>query len=182
MSDWRESAACSNRDLDLFYPIGHTGPAIEQTRRAKAVCRRCPVQVDCLLSSLQYAATDQHGIQGGLTADERCRYLKPCPRGHERSAATVGVEVGVPYCIPCRTADVADYWEANGPTLAEELAQVRQLPSTASEWCSHGVHAMTPDNIYYVRGGRRCRGCAASRQHEYRQRKGVPTGLAVQAR
>jgi hypothetical protein len=47
-NDWRANAGCRDQDPDLFFPIGSTGPAVEQTERAKAVCRRCKVITQCL--------------------------------------------------------------------------------------------------------------------------------------
>jgi WhiB family redox-sensing transcriptional regulator len=40
--DWHSEAACRGVDPELFFPVGESGPALRQTRRAKAVCRRCP--------------------------------------------------------------------------------------------------------------------------------------------
>jgi len=37
--DWREVSACRNTEPDLFFPVGTTGPAIEQIEAAKRVCR-----------------------------------------------------------------------------------------------------------------------------------------------
>ncbi|WP_181808464.1 WhiB family transcriptional regulator, partial [Streptomyces shenzhenensis] len=48
MDDWRDHAECRYEDPDLFFPIGTTGPSLHQTRRAKAVCERCPVREPCL--------------------------------------------------------------------------------------------------------------------------------------
>ena len=39
--DWRAVAACRDTDPDLFFPVGTTGPAIEQIESAKAVCAEC---------------------------------------------------------------------------------------------------------------------------------------------
>ncbi|MGH8887529.1 MAG: WhiB family transcriptional regulator [Egibacteraceae bacterium] len=53
----------------MFFPIGSTGPALDQAERAKAVCVDCPVRVECREWAL---ATGQHdGVWGGLTEDER---------------------------------------------------------------------------------------------------------------
>ena len=37
--DWRRSAACRNTEPDLFFPVGTTGPAVDQIDAAKRVCR-----------------------------------------------------------------------------------------------------------------------------------------------
>jgi WhiB family redox-sensing transcriptional regulator len=67
--DWRDMSACRDTDPDLFFPVGTTGPAIEQIENAKAVCRTCDVQKACL----QYAlSTNQDsGIWGGTSEEER---------------------------------------------------------------------------------------------------------------
>jgi WhiB family redox-sensing transcriptional regulator len=46
--NWRDQAACLDEDPELFFPVGSTGPALEQTERAKAVCADCPVRAACL--------------------------------------------------------------------------------------------------------------------------------------
>ena len=67
--DWRENSACRDTDPDLFFPVGTTGPAIEQIENAKAVCRVCDVQKNCL----DYALTTNQdsGIWGGTSEEER---------------------------------------------------------------------------------------------------------------
>ena len=67
--EWREFSACRDTDPDLFFPVGTTGPAIEQIETAKAVCRACDVQKDCL----DYALTTNQdsGIWGGTSEEER---------------------------------------------------------------------------------------------------------------
>ena len=50
--DWRDKAACLTVDPELFFPVGNTGPAVDQIEKAKAVCARCTVTEVCL----QYAS------------------------------------------------------------------------------------------------------------------------------
>lgn len=65
---WRDRAVCRAEDPELFFPVGRTGPAVEQVARAKAVCVRCPVVAECLSFAL---VAIPEGVAGGLTAEER---------------------------------------------------------------------------------------------------------------
>ncbi|HEX4902446.1 MAG TPA: WhiB family transcriptional regulator [Acidimicrobiales bacterium] len=67
--EWRQFAECRDTDPDLFFPVGTTGPALEQIANAKAVCRTCEVQGLCL----EYAiSTNQDsGVWGGTSEEER---------------------------------------------------------------------------------------------------------------
>jgi WhiB family redox-sensing transcriptional regulator len=67
--DWRDLSACRDTDPDLFFPVGTTGPAIEQIENAKAVCRVCEVQQQCLDYAL--ATNQDSGIWGGTSEEER---------------------------------------------------------------------------------------------------------------
>jgi len=67
--DWREQSACRDTDPDLFFPVGTTGPAIEQIENAKAVCRVCDVQKNCLEFAL--ITNQDSGIWGGTSEEER---------------------------------------------------------------------------------------------------------------
>ncbi len=82
--EWRGVAACRDTDPDLFFPVGTTGPAIEQIENAKAVCRGCEAQTLCL----EYAiATNQDsGIWGGTSEDER-RQLRKRYAARQRQSA-----------------------------------------------------------------------------------------------
>jgi WhiB family redox-sensing transcriptional regulator len=67
--DWRRDAACRDEDPELFFPIGSTGPAIDQANAAKRVCARCDVREECLEFAL--ASNQDAGVWGGLTEEER---------------------------------------------------------------------------------------------------------------
>ena len=67
--DWRHRAACLDEDPELFFPVGTTMRALEQTEAAKAVCRRCEVIDTCLEWALTYH--EDTGVWGGLSEDER---------------------------------------------------------------------------------------------------------------
>ena len=71
--DWRHQAACLEEDPELFFPVGTSGPAVEQAAEAKLVCSGCPVREACLSWALE---TGQgFGVWGGLAEEER-RALK----------------------------------------------------------------------------------------------------------
>jgi WhiB family transcriptional regulator, redox-sensing transcriptional regulator len=70
-TDWRRSAACRGCDVELFFPVGSTGPAISQIDAAKAVCGHCPVRADCLDFAL--VTNQEAGVWGGATEEERRR-------------------------------------------------------------------------------------------------------------
>lgn len=76
MSDWRNQAACSLEDPELFFPIGSSGAAELQTTQAKSVCWRCPSMDACLEWALETG--QESGVWGGLAEDER-RALKQAP-------------------------------------------------------------------------------------------------------
>jgi WhiB family redox-sensing transcriptional regulator len=66
---WRQEAACRDTDPDLFFPVGTTGPAIEQIRSAKQVCGECLVREPCLEYALQ--SNQDSGVWGGTSEEER---------------------------------------------------------------------------------------------------------------
>jgi WhiB family transcriptional regulator, redox-sensing transcriptional regulator len=66
---WREQAACRDTDPDLFFPVGTTGPAIEQIDSAKRVCNECSARVPCLEYAL--SSNQDSGIWGGTSEEER---------------------------------------------------------------------------------------------------------------
>jgi len=67
--DWRVRSLCRDTDPDLFFPIGSTGPAIEQIASAKAVCAQCDARVDCLDFALE--TNQDSGVWGGASEEER---------------------------------------------------------------------------------------------------------------
>jgi WhiB family redox-sensing transcriptional regulator len=72
--DWRDHASCRDTNPDLFFPVGTTGPAIEQIENAKAVCLQCPVQAPCLEYAL--ATNQDSGVWGGTSEEERRKLRK----------------------------------------------------------------------------------------------------------
>lgn len=72
--EWRSLASCRDTDPDLFFPVGTTGPALEQIEQAKAVCRECAVQRECLEFAL--ATNQDSGVWGGVAEEDRRKLRK----------------------------------------------------------------------------------------------------------
>ncbi|WP_350277899.1 WhiB family transcriptional regulator [Kribbella sp. HUAS MG21] len=66
---WLPRAACRDEDPDLFFPIGTTGPALQQIEAAKQICHRCEVTDACLEWALRTG--QDAGVWGGLSDAER---------------------------------------------------------------------------------------------------------------
>ncbi len=81
---WRSVAACRAADPELFFPISDSGPALEQTMAAKAICATCRVQRECLALALGTGQVD--GIWVGTNERERAAVRRrtvseqPCNR------------------------------------------------------------------------------------------------------
>jgi WhiB family transcriptional regulator, redox-sensing transcriptional regulator len=84
VGDWREDAACRDTDPDLFFPVGTTGPAVEQIESAKAVCYACAAQAACLEFAL--STNQESGIWGGTSEEER-RKLRRAWLARQRRAS-----------------------------------------------------------------------------------------------
>ena len=67
--EWRRDAACRDIDPNLFFPIGVTGPAVEQIEAAKSICAGCAVRTECL--DFAITTNQEFGVWGGKTEDER---------------------------------------------------------------------------------------------------------------
>lgn len=81
--EWRQYAACRDTNPDLFFPVGTTGPAIEQIATAKAICGECPAREDCLQYALD--TNQDSGIWGGTSEEER-RVMRRQRQAAKRSA------------------------------------------------------------------------------------------------
>jgi WhiB family transcriptional regulator, redox-sensing transcriptional regulator len=84
VEDWRDKAACRDTDPDLFFPIGSTGPAIEQIESAKTVCTECCARTSCLEFAL--ATNQESGIWGGTSEEERRKLRKAWLAEHRRAS------------------------------------------------------------------------------------------------
>ncbi|MFF5360479.1 WhiB family transcriptional regulator [Streptomyces scabiei] len=72
--EWLRRAACVGEDPELFFPVGTTGPALDEVAAAKRVCAGCPVRRECLdwaLGNGQLA-----GVWGGMSEEERGDLLR----------------------------------------------------------------------------------------------------------
>lgn len=88
MTSWRDRAACKGLDTNLFFP--ERG---EPARDALAVCRRCPVALDCVTYALDHVIRD--GVWGGMPERTRRRLRKGRPR-HVQCAHCFGTYIWVP--------------------------------------------------------------------------------------
>ncbi|MFC9426983.1 WhiB family transcriptional regulator [Streptomyces sp. NPDC056987] len=75
---WLRYAACADADPELFFPVGESGPAVEQVERAKQVCHACPVESQCLAWALSTERTT--GVWGGTDEAERRRLRRRADR------------------------------------------------------------------------------------------------------
>lgn len=71
---WDEQAACKGMDLRIFFPPRLKGRA-DIYAEGRRICRRCPVQVECLAAADREEAVTGFGgmlgLRGGLSPDER---------------------------------------------------------------------------------------------------------------
>jgi WhiB family transcriptional regulator, redox-sensing transcriptional regulator len=75
-ANWRDRAACTRLDPDLFFPVSTSGVSLTDIEAAKRVCQRCPVTTLCLRWALDLGQVS--GIWGGTTEEER-RALRRAP-------------------------------------------------------------------------------------------------------
>lgn len=87
-SMWRAYALCRAENATYFYAPAHFERKPEKDHRegiARALCRVCQVQPQCLQYSLEVA--ESHGIWGGLNELERKRLLRRRKAEAEAAAA-----------------------------------------------------------------------------------------------
>jgi WhiB family redox-sensing transcriptional regulator len=78
VTDWRDRAACRGFDPERWFPLKVRWGS-EVLDGARAICARCPVQVDCLDLALAVPeGLDAVGVFGGLLPAER-RWLRTDP-------------------------------------------------------------------------------------------------------
>lgn len=87
---WQERALCRQVDPDLFTPAD--ADANTAYRRARLICRRCPVAAECLSWAMDNH--ERSGMWGGMTPHERTALrhgrlvdaAPPSPKDVERDA------------------------------------------------------------------------------------------------
>lgn len=89
--DWRAVSACRDTDPSLFFPVGTTGPALEQIASAKAVCDACDAKSPCLEFAL--TTNQDSGVWGGTSEEER-RKLRRAWNAQQRRAAAAARAAG----------------------------------------------------------------------------------------
>jgi WhiB family redox-sensing transcriptional regulator len=78
---WVRKARCLGLDPDMFFPDGG-GLGSIQEREVKAVCKSCPVQLECLVWAIKAGEAD--GIYGGTSDKDRRRLRRKYPDGVTR--------------------------------------------------------------------------------------------------
>lgn len=83
--DWDRRAACfsGEHDPELWWPVGHTDPAVE----ARQVCGGCPVLGDCRDAFLARPG-DRDGIWAGLRGYDLLKAARPAPAAERLTRLT----------------------------------------------------------------------------------------------
>jgi WhiB family redox-sensing transcriptional regulator len=83
---WEEQARCRQYDPEIFF-----APRARAERKAKTICGKCPVKVDCLVFALQ--AKVEFGIWGGTNGKERRAMIRRSPQGTDWRVEVQGLSV-----------------------------------------------------------------------------------------
>ena len=116
--EWMAAAACANADPDLFTGTPGMEPATTRSARetrAKTICARCPVRVECLT----YAVTAEvplEGVWGGCGESE----LRIAARAWARD----GVMPGQKICKTCKDPKPVGEFSPRGKYLAPSCQAV----------------------------------------------------------
>jgi len=123
---WEENAACRTTDPDLFFPVGQSLEAQEQTNQAKRVCLGCSVRARCL--DWAFTNGDQEGVFGGMSGKERREVMTV----RNRSPKAIRPSAGMARCKAAaeRIQELRDQ-EASVSRIAREVGVSRD---TLSRW------------------------------------------------
>jgi hypothetical protein len=87
-TDWRDHAACSGLDTDLFFPVSTSGASRTDIEAARRICQCCPVMTPCLRWALDLGTngSDARASPAVLRgADEAIRTVQRAISGSESS-------------------------------------------------------------------------------------------------
>jgi WhiB family redox-sensing transcriptional regulator len=76
---YAEGACAGSDSSDLFF-----SDRAEELAQAQDICRRCPVQTECLADALEYGA--EWGVWGGVVFRDGDSFYRTRPRGRPRKA------------------------------------------------------------------------------------------------
>ena len=82
---WVEEAACREAPKSWFFAELQDGIAYPE--HVRALCRSCPVILDCLAETLPLETSRDHGMRGDLTPRQR-RRLRSAVREFQRAIAS----------------------------------------------------------------------------------------------
>ena len=85
---WRDKAACAYTDPEVFF-LGYGNPRGYVTKKSNArtlaVCAGCGVTTECFDYSLSMPGSQDFGIWGGTTANQRVRLRQHQPLRSRRT-------------------------------------------------------------------------------------------------
>lgn len=155
---WQLFAACAGADPGLFFtdPSASSAPG-------KAVCARCPVEIECLDHAVTYP--EIHGIWGGTSERQRRRLRRARRSTAEGIATHIGAEFKRDRGRRARVGDIHRTRTMDGSYHRLAYWYVR----TPRGWCvsPHGTRRPTPSEIKLI--------CATARPgRPYRRRTPDP--------
>lgn len=96
---WRDDALCRRYDPERWFPVGATGPAVDQTINAKLICKQCPSLGPCLTTALSDLRLE--GVWGNTTHDERKEFVRNVRRRAQREVLVSTVRRAVARASAC---------------------------------------------------------------------------------
>lgn len=144
---WVERARCLDADPELFSPLGQAHKQIEE---AVAICRRCPVGLQCLIEGA--ATGDVWTIRGGRTGPEREAHRR---RGLQPQQYPPHVP-GVMWCSRCH---MPFKYDSDDPGLKNlRLCPACRIDARDPDGRRHGV-CVDCERILPMHSAGRCSGC-----------------------
>ena len=123
MPEWTRRAGCRGKAGALFAVPAPDTRVQNARNRALTICRRCPVQTECLETALANPHLVWHRVAGGLTHEQRTHL------------AAVRERADVRLTKPKVAAAYADLWEgrtpAGAPTQLNVTSRLNPLSDTS---------------------------------------------------